>query len=230
MLIEPEFSSVSIVLVGSLNPKIFTPDWFARYELLSEKEADSAEVEIVHQQVTKFRAGWLGLSVETNRFVAETTDHPIQLRDLVVRTFQEYLPHTPIGMLGINRDMDFSVGSIEARDRIGFMLAPPNVWGEWAPYIRAAEGKSHGGMMSVEMRQSLVEDRPGGHIQAIVQPSTKIKNQTDIYVRVNDHYEIDDPGKALGCEEVIGYLATKFDDSKRRSEWIIDRVMALKDA
>lgn len=229
MLIEPEFSSVSIVLVGSLNPKIFTPDWFARYDLLSLKEADSAEVEIVHQQVTKFRAGWLSLSIETNRFVVETTDHPIQLRDLVVRTFQEYLPHTPIGMLGINRDVHFSVGSVEARDRIGFMLAPTEVWGEWEPDIRAAEGNIHGGMMSVEMRQSLVKDRPGGYIQATVQPSTKIKNRTGIYVRVNDHYQIDDPDKALGCEEVVGYLAAEFDNSIRRSEWIIDRVMALKD-
>ncbi len=132
-------------------------------------------------------------------------------------------------MLGINRDMHFSVGSIEARDRIGSMLAPPEVWGEWAPDILAAEVKIHGGMTSLEMRQSLVKDRPRGYIQATVQPSTKIRNQTGIYVRVNDHYQIDDPGKALGCEEVVGYLAAEFDNSKRRSEWIIDRIMALKD-
>ena len=230
MLIEPEISGVSIVLLGDLNPKIFTPDWFARYDLLSGEEANAAEVEIIHQQVTKFRAGWLSLSVETNRFVAETTDHSIQLRDLVVRTFQEYLSHTPIGMLGINREMHFSVGSTEERDRIGFKLAPPDVWGDWASDIVAAEGNIHGGMRSLEIRQTLVKDRPRGYVQATVQPSAKIKNQTGIYVRVNDHYEIDDPGKALGCEEIIGFLAAKFDDSKRRSEWIIDRVMALKNA
>lgn len=40
VLIEPEISTTSVVLVGSLNPTIFTPDWFARHGLLSDKEAE----------------------------------------------------------------------------------------------------------------------------------------------------------------------------------------------
>ena len=99
-----------------------------------------------------------------------------------------------------------------------------------APDIVAAEGKIHSGMQSLAMRQGAVKGRPGGHILATVQPSTKIRNETGIYVQINDHYEVDDPDKVSGCEEIIGYLATNFNDSKRRSEWIIDRVMALKDA
>jgi hypothetical protein len=45
VLIEPEISTTSVVLVGSLNPTIFTPDWFARHGLLSDKEAESARVD-----------------------------------------------------------------------------------------------------------------------------------------------------------------------------------------
>ncbi len=131
--------------------------------------------------------------VETNRFVVETTEPPIQLRDLVVRTFREYLPHTPIGMLGINRKVHFSVGSIEQRDRIGYKLAPPEAWGDWAADIRAAKGKFHGGVRSLVMRQDMVDDRPAGYVQASVEPSVKIRNEMGMYIQVNDHYQVDDP-------------------------------------
>ena len=228
--IEPQFSLVSVVLVGNLNPKIFTPDWFARHELLTGKEADAAEVEVIHPQITKFRAGWLSLLVETERFVCDTTEPPIQLRDLVVRTFSEHLSHTPLRALGINRTVDFSVGNVEQRDRIGYKLAPPEAWGSWAKDLMAASDKKRSGMTSLTMRQTIFKEaRPPGHTSATVQPSTRIKKNAGIFVQVNDHYEVENPGKVTGADEVIRYLAELFDQSLSRSEWIVNNVMELKD-
>jgi hypothetical protein len=59
MRIQPELSEVAVVILGSLNPRIFTPDWFARHGLISAKDADSAVVDIVTAQVASFRTEWL---------------------------------------------------------------------------------------------------------------------------------------------------------------------------
>jgi hypothetical protein len=51
-----------------------------------------------------------------------------------------------------------------------------------------------------------------------------------IYMEVNDHYEVEFPDQNQDCEEIMMILGRQFDDSLRRSEWIIDQIMALKDA
>lgn len=230
MRIQPELSEVAIVILGSLNPRIFTPDWFARYGLLPAKDADGATIDVVHAQITSFRTDWLRLSVQQDRFQASTTTAPyIRLSDLVVRTFKEFLPHTPLAKLGINRFVHFDVGSFEARDRIGEMLAPKGPWGDWVRYLSADDEKRRGGMTSLTMVQKKVEDRTKGYIQATVQPSNRIgRGRTGIYMHVNDHYEAEEPDKVAGSDEIVATLIERFDDSIRRSEWIIDQIMKLK--
>jgi hypothetical protein len=150
MRIEPEIGGVAIVLVGNLNPAIFTPAWFARQGILSAEQADAAEVNIVHPQIAHFKMDWLVVRVEPERFAADTAEAPYtRLLDLVVRTFKEFLPHTPLGKLGINRTVHFSVGSQDNRDRIARMLAPRDPWGEWRPLIDQGEGEKHGGLLSL---------------------------------------------------------------------------------
>ena len=230
MRIEPEISGVSIVLVGNLNPRIFTPDWFARNDLFTAKEAEAAETEVIHAQIALFRMDWLTVRVEQQRFVAETTEAPyVRISDLVLRTFKEFLPHTPIGKMGINRGIHFDVGSFEVRDRIGEQLAPKEPWGKWGPLIAAGEGEEHGGMISLVMEQRKVDDRPKGYIRATIQPSIKIKEgRTGIYMEVNDHYEVEHADEVGGCEEIIQMLEKGFDASISRSESIIDQIMRLK--
>jgi len=227
--IEPEFSSVSIVLVGNLNPSIFTPDWFARHGLLTEDEVGAADVEIIHTQISKFHATWLNIMVDTDRFTASTSEPPIQLRDLVVRTFEEKLSHTPLRMLGINREVHFSVGNSDNRTRIGYKLAPPEAWGDWAPYVVAASGGDRGGLRSLVMEQQVLDDRSKGYIQSTVQPSAKIRDHKGIYVRVNDHYEAENKENVVGSHEMIEYIRDRFESSIKHSDWIIDQIMALKE-
>ena len=96
MRIEPEISSVSVILLGDFNPAIFTPAWFALHGLLPKGAADRADLKVAHPQTTSFTADWLQLNVLVDRFSAETTQAPhIRLCDLVVRVFREHLFHTP---------------------------------------------------------------------------------------------------------------------------------------
>jgi len=229
MRIEPDNSTVTIVLVGSFNPVIFHPEWFARHGLLTEQEKNTAidSVELIHREINSFRMEWLSIRVERERFIAETREAPFRrLADFMVRTFKERLIHTPVNRLGINRLVDFNVGDEATRNRIGKALAPHEPWGEWAQEIEGRSAKKRGGMRTLVMEQSDLDDRERGHIQAKIAPS---RSNAGIFMEINDHYEAKDPAQSQGCEEMIDVLDKNFDESIRRSEWIIDQIMALKD-
>ena len=76
MRIEPEISSVSVVLLGKFNPAIFTPAWFALHDLLPKNAADNATLQIAHEQVTEFSTDWLHLQVTVGRFLVATSQAP----------------------------------------------------------------------------------------------------------------------------------------------------------
>ena len=227
MRIEPELSDVSIVLIGKLNPAIFTPAWFALHKLLPESVADTAQLQVVHQQVTEFSTNWLRLQVTPERFSAETSLAPhIRLRDFVVRVFKDHLHHTPITAFGINWQVHFRVGSSAERDRIGRTLAPVEPWGAWANQI-GLDGE-HGGMTSLTMMQGDPEGRPkGDSINITVEPSNRIgEGRLGVYVRVNDHYSIESSSSGT-TRHLMELLEKNFEASITRSDGIIDHIMSL---
>ncbi len=227
MRIEPEFSDVSIVLLGKLNPAIFTPAWFALHELLPESVVDTAQLQVAHQQVTEFSTDWLRLQVTPERFSAETSLAPhIRLRDLVVRVFKDHLHHTPITAFGINWQVHFRVGSCAERERIGRTLAPVEPWGALAKQIRLDGERS--GMTSLTMMQGDPEGRPkGDSINITVEPSNRIgEGRLGVYVRVNDHYSAESASSET-TRHLMGLLEKNFETSITRSDGIIDHIMSL---
>jgi hypothetical protein len=231
MRIEPEIGSVNVVLIGAFNPAIFHPSWFGANGLLSSEEVDGAEVEIVHRELAKFRVGdWLDLQVDRERFVAQTNESPfVRLLDLVVNTFRGCLHHTPLRLMGINRQVHFRVGDPAVCDRIGKILAPQGAWGEWGACLAGKSLETRGGLRSLTMQQQGLEDRDKGYILAKVEPSSRILGGVGIFMEINDHYELVDPSAAAGAQQMMDLLAARFEESIGRSEWIIDQIMALKD-
>ena len=226
MRTEPEISEADVIMLGAFNPALFTPAWFVLHGLLPEGAADSAEVEIIHPQVTEFTFDWLHLQVTTERFSAETSQAPhVRVRDLVVRVFKERLPHTPLKAFAINRYVHFRVRSPAERDRIGRTLAPVEPWGRWGPDL-GPDGE-HGGMTSLTMSQLDPPGRAaGGRINVTVEPSNRIDDpRSRIYVLVNDHYPIDEASPTTGRS--TGILEENFEASLERSDDIIDHVMSL---
>ena len=49
----PDSEEISVVLLGSLNPGIFHPEWFRRQEILSPQEAEEARRKLVSPEVTE---------------------------------------------------------------------------------------------------------------------------------------------------------------------------------
>jgi hypothetical protein len=229
MRIAPELAGANIVLIGSFNPVIFQPEWMARHGLISEKSAEIAEVSVIHPEIAAFSIEDLfTLQVHTTRFSVERSVAPlIVISDLVVRLFTDLLPHVPIQKMGINRSVHFAVPP-EERERIGLLLAPREPWGAWGREVTAGEGAKHGGLQSMTLIQRNVTDRPGGWIQAKIEPSLRLGQDTGIYMEVNDHYELTDREEVKSPRTMMDLLASGFDASIRRSEGIIDQIVSLK--
>lgn len=227
MRMPPEISKANIVLSGDFNPKIFHPLWFAKQGILNPTEAASAEIEVIHPEIAIFDIGWIKIRAEKNRFIAESTMPPlIRISDLVVSTFGNFLTHTPIGRVGINRVVHFRLDNFSKYDKIGKALAPQAAWGEWGKQIEGPpSGEKHGGLRMIVMEQRNLDDRHRGHIQAKVEPSKLVTN--GIAIDVNDHYEVENCDSIIGCEDIVNIIKNNFEKSIKRSEWIMDQVLAI---
>ena len=205
--LKPEFEDVSIVLVGSFNPAIFHPVWFAREKLIQQEEADRANIKIVSHDVTVFSIGWLTVEVTLDRFVARTTQ--IQnlepLRDLVLGTFG-LLRHTPIKQMGINRIAHFQILSEDVWHQLGHRLAPKE---PWAGLLEKP------GMRRIQM-QGIRADNYKGSISVAVEPSLTTK-PFGAYIEVNDHFDNDAEEKGNQCDRMMEILAESWQTCLERS-------------
>ena len=206
---------VSIVLVGSFNPAIFQPAWFAAQGLISEVEADSAKIDVVNPELTVFSLDWLNVQVITERFMASTSQSPSKeiLRDFVIGTFA-ILEHTPIRLLGLNMDRHFSMESEEAWHEIGKRLAPPGPW---------EEGLENPGMLSLTMMSPRTDDMEGA-IRAKVEPSTKV--QYGVFLNVNDHFKLSEPDKPTSTATTsVTIIRDRWEDFLKRSDEIASSIL-----
>ena len=224
-----EIGAVSIVLVGGLNPAIFTPGWFAKNEIISDELADTAKIEIVHNEITSFSTEWFTLKaehvVDYSRIIFTTELEPyINLCDLVVKTFGDFLFHSPLSMVGINKEAHYSVPSLDALDKLGFLLAPKEPWGKWGSDIGTGDGLKHGGMSQITMEKRELEDRDYGHIKISVEKSGRL--DCGVLMKSNDHFEIREHDKLTGCDEVLNFLSGHFDESMTNVDSVFNHIMS----
>lgn len=129
-ILLPSASEQSIVVVGSLNPAIFHPSWFAANELVraSDVQIDNKKI-LVSSDVTVFTASWFDLRAMQPRLSLHTNDPrmDLPLRDLVRGTF-ECLEHTPIVAFGFNCDQVYSFNTDDEAAALTDMLSPKSAW------------------------------------------------------------------------------------------------------
>ncbi len=228
MRITPEIDGASVVLVGSFNPTIFTPDWFLKYDVLGQEDFDQTRIRVVHPEITDFQNQWLKVQVTGNRFLVETQEKPfIRIHDFVLATFRQHLFHTPLQQLGINRTVHFNAGSEADRDKIGYSLAPREPWGKWGEKINSGEGLKHGGLRHLTMEIRDLDDRRDGFVRISIQPSSEV--DYGVRVDINDHFESPDECDS-GVEDadfIMETLESRFHASHMRSEEILDQIMGL---
>lgn len=215
-VIKSEIDGHTIVFVGSFNPQIFQPAWFASQNLLKREEADGAKIEIINRELVIFSSGWFRIEVTTERMILATAQAQAfeWLRDLAIGTFR-VLPHTPMDKLGINRDTHFRMETEEAWHAIGHRLAPKDIWKELL---------TDPGMAGLTI-QGKRPDEHKGALNVRVEPSGKVK--PGVFVNVNDHYEL--PLEAShGCDQIISLLEASWTKSMGRSLKIAETIAGLK--
>ncbi len=227
MLIEPEISSASIVLVGKFNPAIFHPSWFALQGIMSRAQADAATTEVVHPDLTVIQEEATKIQVEPTRFTVETRIAPfVTIADFVAKTFGENLTHTPVRIVGINRQMHFRLAEAEDRVKMGRRLAPLEPWGEWGTRLAAARtGERIAGMSSLTMQEPFDREGYACHYQVQVGPSTAVRGPNGVQVYTNFQFAAPGPDNAKGCLEIVRFMYDVFDDEIRNAEWMTDELL-----
>lgn len=177
---EPDIRAMSIVLIGTFNPAIFQPAWFAAEQLLKEGEAREVKIEVIHSELTVLMLDWFRLQVTSDKFVISTTQEPYYevVRDFVLGVFS-LLPGTPMQRMGINRDFHYRATSEKEWHGLGDRLAPKELWNGVI---------DSPGLRSLVMEESRRRDGFPGFIRVKVEPSSQI--QPGVYIQVNDHYEV----------------------------------------
>ena len=191
-------------MVGSFNPSIFHPMWFAKYELIANADAEAAEVRIVSSDFASFSTSIFDIAVAHDKFVVSTERAPFGiLRDLATGVFT-LLDHTPIKMMGINLEEHYRMSSADLLNTLGFDIVPPDRWRTF--------------MKDPAMRSVIIQgkrtDGNKGLVVIRVEPSTRVSN--GVFFQHNDHFDFGQD--ASDAHEALVVLRESFDDSIKTAQ------------
>ena len=218
---------MSIVLVGSFNPAIFHPWWFADRELLPSNVIEAALKEdfVTVKELSRFNAEWLGLQARPNQLVFSTVEEARSpdLRDLVVSVL-DLLPETPVDAVGLNSDAHFRVESVDEWHNIGDRFLPKDFWEPlfeddiWEP---RPDGQRVG-LRSMKVEATRKE--PHGYVRTEVAPSARIKPH-GVYVGINAHFQLRADDKSSNGFAAARTIEEHWDETRQLEVDLTRRVL-----
>lgn len=220
MLLEKrEIQALSIVLIGHFNPVIFHPFWLAKNGLIANVEAESAEVQIIHQDLAVYKISWFNFELTRERFHINTLNEAYfePLRDLVVGIF-EILAETPVTQMGIN--FEYHVPLPSKADLTNFLnnLSPSSFW-------KKVFDQPSFNTISIQQSRTTF---PFGFVDLLVAPSGRVSN--GIFFRINNHYEFpaNKENVSNGCRESITFLNANWKNTADDSKILVEKIWAAR--
>lgn len=214
---DPTNEEISVVLIGSLNPAIFHPEWFVRQGLLPRGEADRAATIVVSPQVANVRFLDFGLQVLPNRLSVQTIDvsKAPRIHDFVIGILTK-LPHTPISAAGLNQVLHVPTEGEASWHKIGDALAPKEpIWHELY--------KSPG-LLNISI-QDPRQGRFPGYVNIAVQPSPLIPHG----LMVSSNIELQITDQVGSAPKVVNFIQTEWSnaiqEAKRVTEFIFRKIL-----
>ncbi|MEM6738058.1 MAG: hypothetical protein AAF620_18515 [Bacteroidota bacterium] len=173
-----ELERLSIVLIGSFNPKIFHPAWLSANGLIRSSEAETAEKMFIHNNVSVFELDWMSINVTPDRFTINTLQPAYYeiVRDLVSGMF-EILEHTPMTAMGVNFESHYGMSKPERLRSVSNEIIDIK---KWESIFDKPE------LNSLSVKTSKPEDL--GYYLIRVEESIRIAN--GLYIQTNDHTNI----------------------------------------
>lgn len=211
-LLDAEYS---VVLIGDFNPKIYQPAWFASQDLLRASEAEGAQIEIIHADLTSFSTDWFVMQVARERFsvTVKSSVYRVHLRDLILNTFRT-LSHTPLRQMGINYTARIRFHSALDWHCFGHFLLPKSPWTTLL---------SKPGMRRVSVEAARPDDRRGW-VMVDVLPVLSLDNEAQVIV--NDHCESPQDSAFDGTGFFLDIVDREYDHIIDRSKALVDGVLA----
>lgn len=227
MIIQPDISTCSIVLVGQFNPAIFHPAWLKAKDIEPEySQVDNKSNFSFLNKIAQFTIDTRKYYIRENRFQIETTTAPwVMILDLTNKIFNEHLIHTPINALGINRTVHFKLPNYKLLNRLGRELAPIEPWDDFGKDMDTEDTSLTGGLLSLKMQKKTLNEGNYMETNVTIEPSNIVQSDTGVYMEVNSHHQLDTLPDGHGSEQGMERLLSCFDESIMEADKIIEGIM-----
>lgn len=206
----------SIVLLGTFNPIIVTPQWLARKGLIGDSLADAAETNVISREVSEFFLESFKILVLKDRYIASSVEEMYfdNMRDLTLNIF-EYLPECPIIQLGINYHHHYAFDKHEDYIEFGHRIVPKeSLWKKVMPDPALA---------SISIQNTRTDNYEGKYV-ANVKVSKRIK-QNGVEIHINDHYDLFKPGEEnVDASRAVQVIKEQWENSINKSSEIIEGI------
>ena len=212
--------TLSIVFVGEFNPIIMQPYWLASKGLIRESEANSAVVEIIHNEMVRFDLDWMSVDINKKRFEIKTKKDAYfePLRDLGI-SILKILKEFPVAAVGINHVKDFSLSNQESFYNFGNKLSPLE---NWDGILNDPK------LLSLEILELERHDKRNGNYRVRIHSSDeKLGLKFGVTVNINDHYITSGTSGTKGVkgtEEIIDILQNSWKYSIDRSYDVAEKL------
>jgi len=211
-----QIRTLSIVFLGNFNPTIVQPFWLSSKGLIREHEAESAKVNLIHDELTRYDLGWVVIEISRSRFELKTSQEPYfsPVKDLAVSIFT-ILSETPISSFGINHIFHYAFPREDIYYEFGNRLTPLN---NWKPFMKDPR------LFKLEMFEESRTDGKDGSYRISIQPSDqKLSTKFAASVNINDHYSF----KGTPNKAILHELVRSWDDSFSRSDDITEQIWKI---
>ena len=203
-----------IVFLGDFNPSIFQPYWYSHHGLISNDEAEKAQIKLIHPDITDFGIDWFNIQITRDRFIIKTQQesHFDPIYDLIMGTFS-LLKETPLKRMGINFEAHVKMRDENTWNNYGDKLAPKEIW----------KRKFNRPGLNVLQIKSDRLDEYNGYILATIKPSNEL--QYGVHFHINDHYELTDPNEMVDSSFLLDVFAKEKQLSVNRSIDLINSLL-----
>lgn len=207
--------TLSIVFLGQFNPVIIQPFWLANKKLIREKEAENADIELIHNELVRYKMDWARIEITKERFEIETSQEPYfdPIKDLITSIF-DILNETPIKAVGINHIFHFDITNEELFYEFGNTLAPLNNWDNFLDNPK---------LLNLEIVEQKRKDGLNGYYRIRVNPSDQLNRKQGVSININDHFGIE-KNKEGRNGEILGLLNDNWQKSSERANDSIEEI------
>lgn len=180
-----QVNNLTLIIVGNFNPLIIQPYWLAYKKLIREHEAIKASetIEVIHEEVVRFKLDWASIEVTRERFVISTTSEQyFQIVFDLITSIIGILKETPIRAFGINHLLHYALNNEKYYYDFGNKLVPLS---NWSGFMNDPK------MLHLDMIENQRKDKLPGHFRVKVLPSDLVPSSDNgIMIQVNNHFDI----------------------------------------